>query len=76
MALLFTDIGLPGALNGRSLAEEAGRRRRRLKVLFTTSYSRNAIDHDGVLDQGVNLIMKPFTFDALATKIAGVLAMN
>jgi signal transduction histidine kinase/CheY-like chemotaxis protein len=76
IALLFTDVGLPGVLNGRSLAEEARRRRPGLKVLFTTGYSRNAIDHNGVLDQGVNLVVKPFTFDALAAKIASVLAMD
>jgi DNA-binding response OmpR family regulator len=58
------------------LAEEARRRRPGLKVLFTTGYSSNAIDHNGVLDQGVNLVVKPFTFDALAAKIASVLAMD
>ncbi len=76
IALLFTDVGLSGVLNGRSLAEEARRRRPGLKVLFTTGYSRNAIDHNGVLDQGVNIVVKPFTFDALAAKIASVLAMD
>ena len=45
--LLFTDVGLPGGLNGRQLADEA--RRRRL-VLFTTGYTRNAIIHQGRLE--------------------------
>jgi DNA-binding response OmpR family regulator len=76
IALLFTDVGLPGVLNGRGLAKEARCRRAGLKVLFTTGYSRNAIDHDGVLDHGVNLIVKPFTFDALAAKVASILAMD
>src|SRR5262249_16660004 len=40
--LLFTDVGLPGGLNGRQLADEARRRRPDLKVLFTTGYARNA----------------------------------
>jgi len=76
IALLFTDVGLPGVLNGRNLAEEASRRRLGLKVLFTTGYTRNAIGHNGVLDPGVDLIVKPFTFDALAAKIASVLAKD
>jgi CheY-like chemotaxis protein len=43
--LLFTDVIIPGGLNGRQLADEAPRRQPRLKVLFTTGYSRNAIVH-------------------------------
>ncbi len=76
IALLFTDIGLPGELNGRNLADEAKRRRPGLKVLFTSGYTRNAIIHNGVLDPGVDLIVKPFTVDALAAKIARVLAKS
>ena len=59
--VLFTDVGLPGGMNGRQLADEARSRRRDLKVLFTTGYARNAIVHDGRLDPGVELITKPFT---------------
>jgi signal transduction histidine kinase len=70
--LLFTDVVLPG-LNGRQLADEALRIRPDLKVLFTTGYTRNAIVHDGRLDQGVDLISKPFTFAALAAKVRQVL---
>jgi signal transduction histidine kinase len=58
--LLFTDVGLPGGMTGRQLADEARRRRPGLKVLFTTGYARNAIVHDGRLDAGVELITKPF----------------
>jgi signal transduction histidine kinase len=76
ITLLFTDIGLPGELNGRNLADEAKRRRPGLKVLFTSGYTRNAIVHNGVLDPGVDLIVKPFTVDALAAKIARVLAKS
>jgi len=76
ITLLFTDIGLPGELNGRNLADEAKRRRPLLKVLFTSGYTRNAIVHNGVLDPGVDLIVKPFTVDALAAKIARVLAKS
>jgi PAS domain S-box-containing protein len=71
--LLFTDVGLPGAFNGRQLAEEARKRRPGLKVLFTTGYARNAIVHHGRLDPGVDLIAKPFTYAALAAKIRLVL---
>jgi len=70
--LLFTDVVLPG-LNGRQLADEALRIRPDLKVLFTTGYTRNAIVHNGRLDQGVDLISKPFTFVALATKVRQIL---
>ncbi len=45
--LLFTDIGLPGGMNGRQLAEEARKQNQHLRVLFTTAYARNAIVHDG-----------------------------
>jgi PAS domain S-box-containing protein len=71
--LLFTDVGLPGGMNGRQLSDEARRRRPRLKVLFTTGYARNAIVHEGRLDPGVQLITKPFTYAALASKLRDVL---
>jgi len=70
--LLFTDVGLPGGLNGRQLADEARRRYPKLLVLYTTGYARNAIVHQGRLDPGVDLITKPFTFAALATKVNAV----
>ena len=41
--LLFTDVVMPGGMNGRQLADEAVRRRPKLKVLFTTGYTRNAM---------------------------------
>ena len=73
IALVFTDVGLPGGMNGRQLADEARRRRPDLKVLFTTGYARNAIVHHGRLDPGVDLITKPFTFAALAAKLRQML---
>ncbi|HEX2116344.1 MAG TPA: response regulator [Alphaproteobacteria bacterium] len=69
VALLFTDVGLPGGMNGRKLADEAQRLKPGLKVLFTTAYARNAIVHDGRLDPGVQLLPKPFTYAALAAKV-------
>jgi PAS domain S-box-containing protein len=71
--LLFTDVGLPGAMNGRQLADEARERRPDIRVLFTTGYARNAIVHHGRLDRGVELIVKPFTYSSLAAKVRSVL---
>jgi PAS domain S-box-containing protein len=71
--LLLTDVGLPGGMNGRQLADEARRRRADLKVLFTSGYARNAIVHHGRLDTGDGLITKPFAFAELAAKVRHVL---
>jgi PAS domain S-box-containing protein len=71
--LLFTDVGLPGGMNGRQLADAARKKRKNLKVLFTTGYARNAIVHEGRLDPGVSLITKPFTFAALSEKLRTLL---
>jgi PAS domain S-box-containing protein len=71
--LLFTDVVMPGGMNGRELADQAKQLRPSLKVLFTTGYARNAIVHQGRLDPGVNLIVKPYTFNDLASKIRTVL---
>ena len=67
--LLFTDVGLPGDLNGRQLADEAVRRQPGLRVLYTTGYARNAVIHHGRLDQGVQLLTKPFTQAELARRV-------
>ena len=72
--LLLTDVGLPGALNGRQLAEEARRRCPELRVLFTTGYARNAIVHHGRLDPGVELISKPYSLSDLGAKLRQVLS--
>jgi PAS domain S-box-containing protein len=73
IALLFTDLGLPGAMNGRQLAETAIARNPRLKVLLTTGYSSDAIVRRGWRDPGMELIPKPFTSAALSAKIRQVL---
>jgi CheY-like chemotaxis protein len=71
--LLFTDVGLPGGMNGRQLATAARKLNRKLKVLFTTGYARNAIVHEGRLDPGVQLITKPFAYAALSGKVRDML---
>ena len=71
--LLLTDVVLPAGMNGRKLADEALRRRPALKVLFMTGYARNSIFHQGRLDPGVNLIVKPFTYAALDERIRRLL---
>jgi signal transduction histidine kinase/CheY-like chemotaxis protein len=71
--LLFTDVVLPGGLHGHKLAEEVRKRQPRVRVLFTSGYTRNAIVHNGRLDPGVQLITKPFTYDDLAERVRRVL---
>jgi signal transduction histidine kinase/CheY-like chemotaxis protein len=67
--LLFTDIGLPGGMNGRQLADAAQLRRPELRILFTTGYARDAIVRNGRIDTGIAVILKPFSHAALAAKV-------
>jgi CheY-like chemotaxis protein len=67
--LLFSDVVLPGGINGAVLATRALTLSPRLKVLYTTGYARDAIVHGGRLDAGVELIRKPFTYDDLASRV-------
>ena len=72
ITLMFTDVVMP-EMNGAKLAEAAKALRPNLKILFTTGYTRNAVVHNGKLDEGVDLIGKPFSLESLATKIRSVL---
>ncbi|RXT50704.1 PAS domain S-box protein [Bradyrhizobium betae] len=72
--LLFTDIIMPGHMNGRQLADEAVRRRPDLKTLFTSGYTENAIVHHGRLDSGVLLLAKPYRKSELAKMLRTALA--
>jgi signal transduction histidine kinase/CheY-like chemotaxis protein len=70
--LLLTDVVMPG-MSGRVLAEQARRLNPGIKILFMTGYSRNAIVHEGRLDQGVNLVQKPVTPPELANRVRDLL---
>jgi signal transduction histidine kinase len=67
--LLFTDMIMPGSMNGRQLADAALQRRTSLKILFTSGYSNEAIIHHGQLDAGVLLLAKPYRKSDLARMI-------
>ena len=70
--ILLTDIVMPG-MNGRELGERATQLRPRLKVLYMTGYSRNAVVHHGRLDQGVDLLQKPISTQVLASRLRDML---
>jgi len=72
--LLFTDVIIPGGMNGRQLAIEALTRRQGLKILYTSGYTENAIVHHGRLDAGVLLLPKPYLRSDLARMIRTALA--
>ena len=67
--LLFTDIIMPGGMNGRQLVERAREFLPALKVLFTSGYTENAIVHNGRLDAGLRFLGKPYRRQELARKI-------
>ncbi len=70
--LLVTDVGLPG-LNGRQLADAARVLRPGLRVLFITGYAGNAAIGNGVLDEGMEILTKPFALEALAAKLRAMM---
>ncbi len=71
--LLFTDVVMPGGMNGRQVAEEVKRLRPGIKVLFTSGYTENVVVHHGRLDPGVQLLNKPYRMADMARKIRAVL---
>ncbi|MCQ8278488.1 response regulator [Acetobacteraceae bacterium KSS8] len=67
--LLVTDVGLPGGMNGRQVADAARLLRPELKILFVTGYAENAVARSGYLEPGMHVLTKPFTIDVLADRI-------
>ncbi|RKR37185.1 GAF sensor hybrid histidine kinase [Paraburkholderia sp. BL17N1] len=71
--MLFTDVVMPGPLRSTELARKARERLPSIAVLFTSGYTDNAIVHSGRLDEGIELLSKPYTHEALARKVRYVL---
>ena len=71
--LLITDVGLPGGMNGRQVADAARALRPDLKVLFITGYAENAAIGNGHLEPGMEILTKPFPMNALASKVRHML---
>ncbi|MGE4078679.1 MAG: response regulator [Reyranella sp.] len=71
--LLLTDLGLPGAIDGRALAERARSLHPSLGVLIMTAYAATSLVEDGRLVAGVDFLGKPFTREALATRVRELL---
>jgi CheY-like chemotaxis protein len=67
--LLVSDVGLPGGMNGRQMADAGREVRPDLKVLFITGYAENAAVGNGQLAPGMAVMTKPFDMDQLATRI-------
>ena len=72
--LLVTDVGLPGGLNGRQVADAGLAIRPGLKVLFITGYAEQAVLGDGQLAPGMHVLIKPFAMEALAARIKDLLS--
>jgi PAS domain S-box-containing protein len=72
--LLLTDVGLPGGMNGRQVADMARVFRPALKVLFITGYADKSVLGPGTLDPGMRVLTKPFTIDSLTAEIQELFA--
>ena len=74
--LLITDVGLPGGMNGRQVADAARVKRPGLKILFITGYAENAVIGSGRLDKDMFVLSKPFQMDALASRVKDIIRMR
>jgi DNA-binding response OmpR family regulator len=70
---MITDVGLPGGMNGRQLADAARVKRGDLKVLFITGYAANAVVGNGHLEPGMEILTKPFEIGRLGNRIRDIL---
>ncbi len=70
--LLITDVGLPGGLNGRQVADAGREVRPMLPILFITGYAENAAVGNGHLEPGMQVLTKPFAMDALAARVRAI----
>ena len=70
--LLVTDVGLPGGINGRQMADAARVTRPKLKVLFITGYANNAVGN-AQMERGMHVLTKPFAMDDLAQRISSII---
>jgi PAS domain S-box-containing protein len=73
IALVFSDVMLPGGILGTTLATKLCERRPNLKVLLTTGFSETAIMHRGLLDGSMALLSKPYKVEELARRIRAIL---
>jgi CheY-like chemotaxis protein len=71
--LLVSDVGLPGGMNGRQMADAARVARPDLKVLFITGYAENAVIGNGQLGPGMHVLTKPFPMETLASRLKSLL---
>ena len=71
--LLITDVGLPGGMNGRQVADAARSIRPDLRVMFITGYAENAVLSHGHLDPGMQVLTKPFSMESLSQRLAELL---
>jgi CheY-like chemotaxis protein len=67
--LLFSDVVMPGPVQSRDMARKAQERFPGIAILFASCYTENAIVHGGRLDEGVELLSKPYIREALARKV-------
>ncbi|MFT8245957.1 PAS domain S-box protein [Roseomonas sp. BN140053] len=72
--LLISDVGLPGGMNGRQLADAGRALRPGLPVLFITGYAENAVVGNGRMEPGMHVLTKPFAMDTLAGRIRAIIA--
>jgi CheY-like chemotaxis protein len=71
--LMVTDVGLPGGMNGRQLADAARQLRPELRILFITGYAENAVVGNGHLEPGMAVLAKPFAMSSFANKVREIL---